>query len=49
MMKTNPLWTTLILVYILKKEKLTFRTIIEIVVCIIGVICITKPPFIFGI
>jgi drug/metabolite transporter (DMT)-like permease len=48
LMKTNPLWTTLILVYIQKKEKLTIRTLMEIIVCLVGVVFITKPPFLFG-
>ncbi|CAD8127727.1 unnamed protein product [Paramecium sonneborni] len=48
LMKTNPIWTTLIQVYIQKKEKINMRTGIEIISCIIGVIFITKPPIIFG-
>ncbi|CAD8161502.1 unnamed protein product [Paramecium octaurelia] len=49
LMKTNPIWTTLILVYVQRKEKINIRTALEILTCIIGVIFITKPPLIFGI
>lgn len=47
--KTNPLWTTLIVVYILKKDKMTFKIMAEILICLLGVIFITKPQFIFSI
>ena len=44
LMKTNPLWTTLLVVYIYKTEKMTLRSMIEIFLCLIGVILISKPP-----
>lgn len=47
LMKTNPLWTTFILAYLYKKEKITIKTILEIAFCILGIIMITKPPFLF--
>lgn len=48
LMKTNPLWTTFILAYILKKEIITKRTILEILFCLLGVILISKPPILFN-
>lgn len=46
LMKTNPLWTTLLVVYIYKTEKMTYKSMIEILLCILGVILISKPPII---
>ncbi|CAD8125924.1 unnamed protein product [Paramecium sonneborni] len=46
LMKTNPLWTTLLVVYIYKTEKMTIKSMIEILLCLIGVILIAKPPII---
>lgn len=46
LMKTNPLWTTLLVVYIYKIEKMTWKSMIEIFLCLIGVILIAKPPII---
>lgn len=47
-MKTNPLWTTLLVVYIYKTEKMTWKSMIEILFCIFGVILISKPPIIMS-
>lgn len=48
LMKTNPLWTTFVLAYILKKEAITKRTILEILFCLLGVVLISKPPILFN-
>ncbi|CAD8212268.1 unnamed protein product [Paramecium pentaurelia] len=48
LMKTNPLWTTLLVVYIYKTEKMTWKSMIEILFCIFGVILIAKPPIIMS-
>lgn len=48
-MKTNPLWTTLLVVYIYKTEKMTVKSMIEIFLCLIGVILIAKPPILMSI
>jgi drug/metabolite transporter (DMT)-like permease len=48
LMKTNPLWTTLLVVYMYKTEKMTLRTMVEIALCLFGVALITKPPFLLN-
>lgn len=44
--KTAPLWTTIIAVFIIRSERFSYKAIIEIFVCLLGIVLITRPPFI---
>ncbi|CAK62963.1 unnamed protein product (macronuclear) [Paramecium tetraurelia] len=43
--KISPLWTALIAAYVTKTDKLTLKLLIIILLCIIGVALIARPPF----
>ncbi|CAD8106569.1 unnamed protein product [Paramecium sonneborni] len=47
--KISPLWTALIAAYITKTDRLTQKLLIIIILCIIGVILIARPPFLLQI
>lgn len=44
--KTVPFWTTLIAVFVLHREQLTFKSVLNILLCLLGVALIARPPFI---
>lgn len=45
--RTSPIWTALITIFILKKEAFSFRLIIPLFICLLGIVLITKPDFLF--
>ncbi|CAD8078105.1 unnamed protein product [Paramecium primaurelia] len=45
LLQTSPFWTTLIAIYYLKTETLSWKLFTNLIVCFIGIIFITQPPF----
>lgn len=44
--KTLPFWTAMLSILVLKKESFNFILLINIMICIFGVACISQPPVI---
>ena len=42
--KTTPVWTALVAVFILKSEKFSINLFVNILLCMIGIAFIAKPP-----
>ena len=44
--KSTPLWTALILVFVLKQEKFSIKQLLIVSFSILGICLIARPPFI---
>ena len=47
--RTSPIWTTIISIAYLKKEKLECGLVVNIVICLLGITLIAQPPFLTSI
>ncbi|CAD8097965.1 unnamed protein product [Paramecium sonneborni] len=45
LLQTSPFWTTLIAIFYLKTEILSYKLFANLILCFLGIILITQPPF----
>ena len=42
--RTAPIWTSIAVIFIMKKEKLTLSLVLNYIVCFFGILLVSKPP-----